>query len=343
MFRKYYTTQMSDSAKQLQTRFLKMRSQTGRKAKLFSAIMAMVMIMTTICVTVVMAAVGADGLEHWDKNEAYFLAGVQGNAEFDIENSPDWLKNISSNGKVNVFIKRVSIRETTGLVTHLRLVTLSGDEGNIELKQNSTCGYYSENGERILLVFDTSEPTEINPLGEINTNKIYVRLLENGVNTLASYSGMDFVYFIDGIKLDGFVQLSDTYEIGNFIDVENYYENSIQVNYYTYFERDYQNRIVEGINLHITSANEKYISIIPEIDIPEAKNIEIFICAPDYIGKIGTTKPYSLSEYNHKEIKIENIFPEKIYETGKDYVVNYVVSDEWGNVIYRQQNTVTVK
>ncbi len=343
MFRKYYTTQMSDSAKQLQTRFLKMRSQTGRKAKLFSAVMAMVMIMMTICVTVVMAAVGADGLEHWDKNEVYFLAGVKGNTQFDIDNSPEWLNDISTDGKLSVFIKRVSIRETSGIVTHLRLVTLTGNLGSIEMKQDAHCGYHGKNGENILLVFDTGEETEQNPYGEIKTDKIYIRLLENDVSTLAEKGGMNFDYFIDELKLKGFSHLSNIEEIGNFTDVENAYWNGIQVNYYTYYETDYQNRTVEGIDLKITEANENYISIIPEIDIPEAKNVEIFICAPDYIGKIGTTKPYSLSEYNHKEIKIENIFPEKIYEIGKDYVVNYVVSDEWGNVIYRQQNTVTVK
>lgn len=57
MFKGFYTTQMSASHKQLQTRFVKMRSGSGRFSKLMAAVMSVILIFVMSCVTIVMAAV----------------------------------------------------------------------------------------------------------------------------------------------------------------------------------------------------------------------------------------------------------------------------------------------
>lgn len=57
MFKKYYTTQMSDSARELQTRFTKIRSGITARARVMSALTAAVIALASICASVVMAAV----------------------------------------------------------------------------------------------------------------------------------------------------------------------------------------------------------------------------------------------------------------------------------------------
>ena len=92
MFKKFYTTQMSGSAKMLQKRFTEIRRRRGRAARLAAAVMSAVMAVSILAATAVMAAIGADGMEHWDKDEIY----LTGDMSFDINISglyvPEYLK-----------------------------------------------------------------------------------------------------------------------------------------------------------------------------------------------------------------------------------------------------------
>ncbi|MBE5039424.1 hypothetical protein [Ructibacterium gallinarum] len=64
MLEHYYTTQMSASHKQLQTRFVKMRTKTGRKAKLMPAMLSA--LLTAILATATVALAVVDGMETYD-------------------------------------------------------------------------------------------------------------------------------------------------------------------------------------------------------------------------------------------------------------------------------------
>ena len=57
MLENIYTTKMSANKKQLQNRFTKIRSSSGRISKMMSFIMAIFVAVTMLCATVVMAAV----------------------------------------------------------------------------------------------------------------------------------------------------------------------------------------------------------------------------------------------------------------------------------------------
>lgn len=61
MFRIFYTTQMSSNARQLQARFTKMRSKSGRVSKIMAAVMAIMLMSAMFCATIAFAAI--DGLE----------------------------------------------------------------------------------------------------------------------------------------------------------------------------------------------------------------------------------------------------------------------------------------
>ena len=76
MLENLYTTKMSANKKTLQNRFTKIRRKSGQISKIMAAVMSCAVAITMLGATIVMAAVGSDGLEHWDKNEVYFLSGM---------------------------------------------------------------------------------------------------------------------------------------------------------------------------------------------------------------------------------------------------------------------------
>ncbi len=61
MLENIYTTKMSANKKQLQNRFTKIRSKTGRISKMMSFVMAIFVAVTFVCATVVMAALNSEG------------------------------------------------------------------------------------------------------------------------------------------------------------------------------------------------------------------------------------------------------------------------------------------
>ena len=65
MFRIFYTTQMSSNARQLQTRFAKMRSKSGRFSKIIAAVMTAALVMVMATATVVIAVVDTDTSQDW--------------------------------------------------------------------------------------------------------------------------------------------------------------------------------------------------------------------------------------------------------------------------------------
>lgn len=336
MFKIFYTTQMSSSARQLQARFTKMRSKSGRMSKIIALIMAVAIIMVMATATVVMAAVGTDGLEYWQNDEFYYLAGVSGKVNTDINNAPDWVKKISSDGELDILVKRVDERAASyGRVTHRRRVELNGDKGNIEFVQKSTCGYYGENEEYMLLVFDRSES------GEIDTDGMYVKFFENYYNQ--KYGGMDFEFFFDELKLDGFIRVTDAKQIGDFASADGIFNNEIQINYYTAYEQSFRNRKVDGVNLSVVSAHSDAVTVKIDVNKPQMEKIQILVCEPYIIPMTGSTKSYNLSEVNGTQMRIENLFPPNVYEKGKVYTVNYVLMDNDERVLYRQQDYISIE
>ena len=82
---------MSANKKTLQNRFTKIRSKSGRISKIMAAVMSCAIAVTMLGGAVVMAAVGSDGLEHWDKNEIYFLGSMSFTANTSGKNVPYWV------------------------------------------------------------------------------------------------------------------------------------------------------------------------------------------------------------------------------------------------------------
>lgn len=76
MFEKLYTTKMSASKKQLQGRFAKIRSKSGRVSKIMSAVMSGVLVLTLLCATVTMAAVGNEEQNFFVNGKGYAIEPI---------------------------------------------------------------------------------------------------------------------------------------------------------------------------------------------------------------------------------------------------------------------------
>lgn len=344
MFERLYTTKMSADKKSLQKRFTKIRSKSGRLSRLMAIFMSVAVLITITCATIVMAAVGSDGLEYWDKNEVYILGSMKLSVDVEIEKAPQWIKDISSNGKLTLMINKIDTRATSGLVTHSNSAKISGDIGSETLTRSGTSSYYNtdvvKSGNEydwavMLFSFDTTDN------GDIDTDNIYAYFTTSS-DELATYMGVEYETLQKEVGFEKFSKGYDIQFISDYEKAEKTYNNGIYVNYFTYFENEYNNRDVENIDISIIKADNAFITVKPNIDIEKASRLQVYICEPQQIYHSGTIKPYNLSEVNGTEIKIPNMHLSKKYESGKTYAVLSVITDDYDNVLYRQQDYVII-
>lgn len=136
MLENLYTTKMSANKKTLQNRFTKIRSKSGRISKIMAAVMSCAIAVTMLGATIVMAAVGSDGLEHWDKNEIYILGSMSFTANTLEQNIPDWVNEdvVGDDGNISVTIRNHQMRSKThGYVSVYTIAELSGGNGMAKL------------------------------------------------------------------------------------------------------------------------------------------------------------------------------------------------------------------
>lgn len=136
MLENLYTTKMSANKKTLQNRFTKIRSKSGRISKIMAAVMSCAIAVTMLGATIVMAAVGSDGLEHWDKNEIYILGSMSFTANTLEQNIPDWVNEdvVGDDGNISVTIRNHQMQsKTRGYVSVYTIAELSGGNGMAKL------------------------------------------------------------------------------------------------------------------------------------------------------------------------------------------------------------------
>ena len=136
MFENLYTTKMSANKKTLQNRFTKIRRGSGRISKIMAAVMSCAVAVTMLGATIVMAAVGSDGLEHWNKNEIYFLGSMNFTANTSGKNVPYWVNEdvTGKDGNISVTITNYQMRrKVSGYVSLYTIAELSGAKGKTKL------------------------------------------------------------------------------------------------------------------------------------------------------------------------------------------------------------------
>lgn len=307
MLENLYTTKMSANKKTLQNRFTKIRSKSGRISKIMAAVMSCAVAVAMLGGAVVMAAVGSDGLEHWNKNEIYYKDGVKFSVNVSGKNVPAWVYEdvAGEDGKINVTVNRYQTRDLKGNVNNDHLVELSGEKGQIKLSaQGWSMAYKHDDGVLIpdylrqYPCYSEINFIEFNNVGYVPESKVITALTdkkESKYRRIEVYFAfndkkeMQTVFLNLGIadkndnpenmSFDGLQPVDGLTYIGNFLeDYTNDVWNDDTANYYfTMYEDNYQNKKADGIDFNIGKAAAEGIVLNSSVTLPQAEHIVIYV------------------------------------------------------------------
>ena len=201
MLENLYTTKMSANKKTLQNRFMKIRSKSGRISKIMAAVMSCAIAVTMLGATIVMAAVGSDGLEHWNKNEIYFLGSMSFTANTSGKNVPEWVNEdvAGDDGNISITIMNYQMRrKVSGYVSLYTIAELSGNKGKTKL--------ISINGHNInrAAAFDSSG-----------------NLISGGVTSSFNYPYASSYRLIEAVETGGLLEYAEPFVENGMLDRES--------------------------------------------------------------------------------------------------------------------------
>ena len=211
MLENLYTTKMSANKKTLQNRFTKIRSKSGRISKIMAAVMSCAVAVTMLGGAVVMAAVGSDGLEHWDKNEIYFLGSMSFTANTSGKNVPYWVNEdvTGKDGNISVTIRNYQMRrKTRGYVSLCTIAELSGSNGTTKL--------FSVSGGRI------------NTAAAFDNNG---NLIRGGATSSFNYPYVSSYRFIEAAESGGLLEYAKPFVENGMLDSESGKRKCVRVEF----------------------------------------------------------------------------------------------------------------
>ncbi len=346
MLENLYTTKMSANKKALQSRFSKIRSKSGRLSRLMAVIMSVAIAVTMLGATVVMAAVRDDGLEYRSKNEIFFLAGLKTNISVPLDNMPQWLKDISSNGKIGVFLSRTDMKDLHGNVTHGFMLNIAGDKNEADFVMGSAAFNHDslansmqfyrkdklQDEASILLILNSDE--------EYNTSSLSI--------FFTTKDSDEHKYFYSSRYKESFINVDESqFEfVGDFEKIQKEFKCQISTeDNFTYYERSYNNKKADGIDISISQINQNAIILDIKTASSEFDHVKISVKKQE---DILTDQGYflaELKEYNNFVLK-PNMFYMEDFESGGKYTVDVIVlktvSDDQKTAVYRQRNYITI-
>ncbi len=363
MFKKFYTTQMSGSAKMLQKRFTEIRRRRGRAARLAAAVMSAVMAVSILAATAVMAAIGADGMEHWDKDEIY----LTGDMSFDINISglyvPEYLKTdvAGDDGNIHCEVKNYDYRYTDGVINSQGTLSLSGKRGTLTMAlQNGSydngSGLDAES-ETYKYLADLRQRTAADRLTDLSyavtdttADGIYGKLgCDSSEQThfvtlffaIKDNCCMDVIFSCAGeygwtsdLKLVDIGMKTDCPAVNN-VEMSGEMEDMItdlnkmpyySAKFFSDYERDfYKNLSVEGFNVDVIGADENEITVRSNVTYSGIDYVWVKV----YNDENGTLMSQSISPTAVLHLSIgEN------YIKGKTYRVELAYMSQ-GRILYR--------
>ena len=259
MFENLYTTKMSANKKTLQNRFTKIRRGSGRISKIMAAVMSIAIAVTMLGATIVMAAVGSDGLEHWNKNEIYFLGSMNFTANTSGKNVPYWVNEdvTGKDGNISVTITNYQMRrKVSGYVSLYTIAELSGAKGKTKL--------ISINGHNInrAAAYDSSG-----------------NLINGGVTSSLNYPYASSYRLIEAAETGGLLEYAKPFVENGMLDRESGKRKCVGVE----FGIDEQKNIrAVRLNLCLTDETNPY-------DIQRNDNFDAIDAAVDSLDMIGVT------------------------------------------------------
>ena len=329
MFERLYTTKMSADKKSLQKRFSKIRSKSGRISRLMAIFMSVAVLITITCATIVMAAVGSDGLEYWDKNEVFLLDGIKTTISLEGRNVPQWIyEDVTDTKSVDVTMRRYEYRQTDGWLIPMNLIEFSGNKGKVVLASNSVSErtpsqqdidtnkhnsaeylylkadkktlsysfieYYQQGLSQQRALFENF----ISPKSDkFRGAKVSIIIDDNwDIDNILIHPVVNDEYdnpLSESDKYD-FIELpfEDFTEIGSF--EKNTKEAYIKLWDYTFshYEKDYKNRNVDGIKINIDNASTEKITMNIACDYKNSTRceIEVFNQYTNFVSLTRSTK-----------------------------------------------------
>ena len=375
MLENLYTTKMSTNKKTLQSRFAKIRSESGRASKIAAAVITCVLAVTMLGAAIVTAAVELDGREHWTDNEIYYKDGMEFTVNVKDKYVPAWLKNniASEDGNIKCTLSRYEMREpSTGIIRDVNTLGFDGGNGRQKLAwldgysvvseiykqldsdkytglQFSGCKDYSPLSTSI--GYNLYKKLGVEPTDYECTAAIYFTL--NSDNSLKNvFIGFpmertlndDLTYTATGESMDW--PVAQNLEIIG--DIEEYIDDESKMmrynGYFASFETNYKNLDVDGYDIKITGADENKITLNCSLTAKNAECTDILVF--DDKHNIVAQDLWVSKNHSAGEIKNYDVFPikGKSFEKGKKYSVQISFHEhDFDNFLYRWQEHVTIR
>lgn len=302
MLENLYTTKMSANKKTLQNRFTKIRSKGGRISKIMAAVMSCAIAVTMLGATIVMAAVGSDGLEHWDKNEIYILGSMSFTANTSGKNVPEWVNEdvTGKDGNISVTIMNYQMRrKVSGYVSLYTIAELSGAKGKTKL--------ISINGHNI------------NRAAAYDSNG---NLINGGVTSSLNYPYASSYRLIEAVETGGLLEYAKPFVENGMLDRESGKRKCVRVEFGI---DDEKNIRAVRLKLCLNDEDNPY-------DIQRNDNFDAIDASADSLNIIGTIgdkaedffncgwcthftdfeRDYKNIEHGDVKISVEKAVPEEI-------------------------------
>lgn len=365
MFEKFYTTKMSGNKKALQKRFTKIRSKSSRTSKFVAAVMSVALIAAAVVATVAVAASENDGLEHQEKNETYFISGIKSNIQVDLNRMPDWIKDISSDGSINIEVNYIETKQTKSLgyyngnINRSITAKFSGDKGSTGI-DNGLCATISQRTHAFCNLADDEKAfilfMPLNSSGDITSYSVCFTVPQS--NELAFSHTEEYKENYISVNEEAIEY------IGDFKSSLKRADYFTMPDYFASYEEFFRNVRAEGIDMAVTELDREGFSLKVNVSNTEADTLKICVRPRYAVMAGGKYIAKELKDINNTEIRIDNhtqhtyYFYDSFKEflPGEEYVIDLIllktdkkldVNDGYmtanQTVVYRQRDYMTMK
>ncbi len=335
---------------------------------MLSAMLAAILLMTSVFTSSALAEVGKDGLEYWTKNEVYNKNGIQFNVMLKDKALPDWVKQITGkDGNLEITISNLQVREVNGWVVNFEVIKLKGKQ-EINLLSSGGFGYdygpnenlYKNRKLNEVPISVTACFDEYNGLCMTDSANTALKSLVSPDTGEARYVGVTFALTEDKSKiLFASIDFGNRTDSGNFekytfIETNKFRfvgdsqiaflrEFDLWYDIFTDNEKYYKNKKIEGINCAIASASNESIELKAKISLPRINyySVEVY----DENGTaVGWTSDELKNNYPVIILKPDTFERERQskFNSGKTYRVDIGLQDDKYNVVYRQREYVKI-
>ena len=232
-----------------------------------AAVMSCAVAAAMLGATIVMAAVGSDGLEHFTKNEIYFLGSMSFTANTVGKNVPDWVNDVAEDdGNISVTIRNYQMRHMIeGYISLFTTIELSGANGTTRLVSVSG--------------------GKINTAAAVDSNGTVIR---GGATSSFNYPYVSAYRFIEAAESGGLLEYAKPLVENGMLDSESGKRKCVRVEFGIDDEKN-----IRGIRLKFCLTDE-----INPYDISKNDHFDVIDASTDSLHMIGTVSDKAEDFFN---------------------------------------------